>query len=151
VSFAPGYSLLAVMLGADRGTATLGTSIKLSSNVIGVATFISQFAQESVTTYGGEVGVNVAFWPTFLTITSLVRVFEPGEFSPSRFRRHNGSLNEMTTWLNLPVRLICFLNEGFGMALQMLDRGSRLQALPVSRRQFGDSNLIACGVFVQVY
>jgi hypothetical protein len=61
VSFAPGYSLLAVMLGADRGTATLGTSIKLSSNVIGVATFISQFARESVTTYGGEVGVNMPF------------------------------------------------------------------------------------------
>lgn len=61
VSFAPGYSLPAVMLGANWGTATLGTSIKLSSNVTGVATFISQFAQESVTTYGGQVGVNVAF------------------------------------------------------------------------------------------
>jgi outer membrane lipase/esterase len=60
-SFAPGYSLPAVVLGTDWGTATLGTSIKLSPNVTGVATFISQFAQESVTTYGGQVGVNVAF------------------------------------------------------------------------------------------
>jgi outer membrane lipase/esterase len=61
VSFAPGYSLPAVVLGSDWGTATVGTSIKLSSNVTGVVTLISQFAQESVTTYGGQVGVNVAF------------------------------------------------------------------------------------------
>jgi outer membrane lipase/esterase len=60
-SFAPGYSLPAVLLGTDWGTATVGTSVKLSPDVTGVASFISQFAQQSVTTYGGQVGVNVAF------------------------------------------------------------------------------------------
>jgi outer membrane lipase/esterase len=61
VSFAPGYSLPAVMLGTDWGTATVGASVKLSPNVTGVVSFSSQFAQQSVTTYGGQVGINAAF------------------------------------------------------------------------------------------
>jgi outer membrane lipase/esterase len=60
-SFAPGYSLPAVVLGTDWGTATVGASVKLSPNVTGVVSFVSQFAQQSVTTYGGQVGINAAF------------------------------------------------------------------------------------------
>lgn len=58
-SFAPGYSLPAVVFGNDWGTATLGTTVKLSKSVTGFATFISQFGEHSVTNYGGQFGFNV--------------------------------------------------------------------------------------------
>jgi outer membrane lipase/esterase len=60
-SFAPGYSLPAVVTGTDWGTATVGTSMKITRDVTGIATVVSQFGQQSVTTYGGQVGINVAF------------------------------------------------------------------------------------------
>jgi outer membrane lipase/esterase len=60
-SFAPGFSLPAVVSGTDWGTATIGTSMKITRDVTGIATLISQFGQQSVTTYGGQVGINVAF------------------------------------------------------------------------------------------
>jgi outer membrane lipase/esterase len=62
-SFAPGYSLPAVELGKDWGTATLGTSMKLARGVTGLATFVGQFAEHNVTNYGGQLGVNVALGP----------------------------------------------------------------------------------------
>ena len=62
-SFAPGYSLPAVELGKDWGTATLGTSMKLARNVTGLATFVGQFAEHDATNYGGQLGINVALGP----------------------------------------------------------------------------------------
>jgi outer membrane lipase/esterase len=62
-SFAPGYSMPAVVFGSDWGTATIGTSLKLSRDVTGLATFVSEFAEHSVTNYGGQIGINVAFEP----------------------------------------------------------------------------------------
>ena len=60
---APGYSLPAVVFGKDWGTATLGTSMKISRDVTGLATFVSQLAEHNVANYGGQLGVNVAFDP----------------------------------------------------------------------------------------
>jgi outer membrane lipase/esterase len=60
---APGYSLPAVILGKDWGTATAGTTFKLSSNVTGLVAFVGQFAQHSVTNYGAQLGFNVALGP----------------------------------------------------------------------------------------
>jgi outer membrane lipase/esterase len=60
-SFAPGYSLPAVVFGKDWGTAQVGTSFRLTQDVAAMAAFTSQFAQQNVTTYGGQVGFNVAF------------------------------------------------------------------------------------------
>jgi hypothetical protein len=51
-SFAPGYSLRAVLFGTDWGTTTLGISMKLSRDATGVATFVSQVDQQSLITYG---------------------------------------------------------------------------------------------------
>jgi outer membrane lipase/esterase len=58
---APSYFMPAVVLGKDWGTATVGTSAKISQNVKGFALLTSEFAQNAVTTYGGQVGVNVGF------------------------------------------------------------------------------------------
>ena len=60
---APGYSLPAVVLGKDWGTATAGTTFKLASNVTGLVAFVGQFAQHSVTNYGAQFGFNVALGP----------------------------------------------------------------------------------------
>jgi outer membrane lipase/esterase len=62
-SFAPGYSLPAVVFGRDWGTATVGTALKMSRDVTGLATFVSQFAEHNVVIYGGQLGVNVALEP----------------------------------------------------------------------------------------
>jgi outer membrane lipase/esterase len=62
-SFAPGFSLPAVTVGKDWGTAQLGTTYKLSQNATAFAAFNTQLAQQNVTTYGGQVGVNVSFDP----------------------------------------------------------------------------------------
>lgn len=58
---APSYSLPAPVLGKDWATATVGTTVKIRGNLTGLLAFTSQMAQRSVTTYGGQVGVNVAF------------------------------------------------------------------------------------------
>lgn len=58
---APSYSLPAVLLGKDWGSGTVGTRIKFAPNATAFAAFYSQFAQNNVTTYGGQIGVNVAF------------------------------------------------------------------------------------------
>ena len=54
VSFAPGFSLPGVVFGNDWGTATAGTSVKLSRDVTGLVTFVSQFAEHNVTRPAGR-------------------------------------------------------------------------------------------------
>jgi outer membrane lipase/esterase len=60
---APSYSLPAVSLGQDWGSIIVGTRFKLAPNATAFAAFSSQIAQNSVTTYSGQIGVNVAFNP----------------------------------------------------------------------------------------
>ena len=62
-SFAPSFSLPAVIFGKDWGTAQVGTRLKLAQDVTAQAAFNAQFAQDNVTTYGGLVSINVAFGP----------------------------------------------------------------------------------------
>jgi outer membrane lipase/esterase len=57
---APSYSMPAVVLGKDWGTATIGTTATFAPGVTGYATFTGQIAQQNVITYGGQVGLNVA-------------------------------------------------------------------------------------------
>jgi outer membrane lipase/esterase len=60
---APSYSLPAAVLGQDWGSLILGTRYKIAPNATAFVAFSSQIAQNSVTTYGGQIGVNVAFNP----------------------------------------------------------------------------------------
>ena len=60
-TIAPGYSLPAVHFGRNWGTASIGTGLKLAQNVTGYAAFNSQFAEDNVTIYGGQIGVNIAW------------------------------------------------------------------------------------------
>ena len=57
---APGFSMPAVILGRDWGTATLGTSVVLRPGVTAYASFNSEFAQNETTFYGGQIGLNFA-------------------------------------------------------------------------------------------
>jgi outer membrane lipase/esterase len=57
---APGFSMPAVILGSDWGTATLGTSVALRPGVTAYASFNSEFAQSEATYYGGQIGLNFA-------------------------------------------------------------------------------------------
>jgi outer membrane lipase/esterase len=59
-TIAPSYSMPAVVLGKDWGTATVGTTAAFAPGVTGYATFTGQIAQQNVVTYGGQVGLNVA-------------------------------------------------------------------------------------------
>ena len=58
---APSYSLPAVALGKDWGSAAAGLTIDVSSgvNLVGKAT--ADFGQSSTIVYGGQLGLNVAF------------------------------------------------------------------------------------------
>ena len=59
---APDYtSLPAINLGKDWASATAGVSVGLGKGVTGIAAFTGQLGQDKVTTYGGQVGLNVAF------------------------------------------------------------------------------------------
>ena len=58
---APSYFMPAVVLVSNWGTATVGTSAKISQNVKGFALVTSEFAQNSATVYGGQIGFNVGF------------------------------------------------------------------------------------------
>jgi outer membrane lipase/esterase len=58
---APSYFMPAVAIGTDWGSATAGTTLKMASNVTGLVALTSSFARQNLTTYGGELGVNVAF------------------------------------------------------------------------------------------
>jgi outer membrane lipase/esterase len=57
---APGFALPAVLFGKDWGSASVGTSMKISNNVTGLVAFVGQFAQHNVTIYGAQFGFNVA-------------------------------------------------------------------------------------------
>jgi outer membrane lipase/esterase len=59
---APSYSSLpAVDLGKDWASATAGVSVGLGKGVTGLVSFTGQLGQDKVTTYSGQVGLNVAF------------------------------------------------------------------------------------------
>ena len=60
-SVAPSYSMPAVQTGSDWGALTAGTTVKLASNVSGLLAVTSTIAQQNVTTYSGQVGINVSF------------------------------------------------------------------------------------------
>jgi outer membrane lipase/esterase len=57
---APSYSMPAVILGKDWGSATIGTTVTIAQGVTGYATFSTQIAQQNAVIYGGQVGLNVA-------------------------------------------------------------------------------------------
>jgi outer membrane lipase/esterase len=60
---APSYSLPAVALGKDWGSATIGTRVRFAPDVTAYAAFNSYFGQSNVIAYGGQIGLNVAFQP----------------------------------------------------------------------------------------
>ena len=64
---APGFSMPAVILGRDWATATVGTRVKLGDRLSGYAAVIAELGQNNVTTYGGQVGLNVGFDPGPIT------------------------------------------------------------------------------------
>lgn len=57
---APGFSMPAVILGGDWGTATIGTTVTLRPGITAYASFNSEFGQSDATYYGGQVGLNFA-------------------------------------------------------------------------------------------
>jgi outer membrane lipase/esterase len=61
---APSYSMPAVVLGRDWGTATVGTQLTLTPAWTGLASFTAQLGQDHATVFGGLVGLNYAFGPT---------------------------------------------------------------------------------------
>ena len=58
---APGFSLPAIVVGRDWATATVGTEVRFSSSVSGLASFCAQVGQSNVANYGGILGLNYAF------------------------------------------------------------------------------------------
>jgi outer membrane lipase/esterase len=58
---APGYSMPAVTLGKDWGTANVGTSVPVTANTSAMIAVTSEFAHKSVTTYGAQAGLSAAF------------------------------------------------------------------------------------------
>ena len=58
---APSYAMPAVQVGTDWGVVTGGATVKLASNVSGLLAVTGTFAQQNVTTYSGQIGVNVSF------------------------------------------------------------------------------------------
>lgn len=58
---APSYAMPAVQVGSDWGIVTAGTTVKLASNVSGLLAVTGTLAQQNVTTYSGQVGINVSF------------------------------------------------------------------------------------------
>ena len=60
ISFAPAYAMPAVVFGTDWATATVGTTVAIGRGMTAYASFTSQMGQSNVTTYSGEIGLNVA-------------------------------------------------------------------------------------------
>jgi outer membrane lipase/esterase len=58
---APSYSLPMVRLGPDWASMTLGGTVDLGSNLVGLAAFTAQPGQAQTTSYGGRIGANYAF------------------------------------------------------------------------------------------
>ncbi|MCC8971935.1 autotransporter outer membrane beta-barrel domain-containing protein [Bradyrhizobium brasilense] len=61
---APSFSMPGVILGRDWAAATIGTRFRLANNISGYAALTGQLGQNNATTYGGQIGLNVAFDPT---------------------------------------------------------------------------------------
>jgi outer membrane lipase/esterase len=57
---APSFSMPAVILGSDWGTATIGTSVTLRPGMTAYASVNSEFGQSEATYYGGQIGLNFA-------------------------------------------------------------------------------------------
>lgn len=64
---APSFSMPAVILGRDWAMGTVGTRVILGNNVSAYAAFIAQLGEDNVTTYGGQIGLNVALNPEGVT------------------------------------------------------------------------------------
>jgi outer membrane lipase/esterase len=60
ISFAPSYTMPAVIFGTDWATATVGTTAAIGRGMTAYASFTAQAGQSNVTTYGGQIGLNVA-------------------------------------------------------------------------------------------
>ena len=60
---APSYTMPAVVLGRDWASSTIGTRVRLDSNVSGYAAITAEIGQSNAMIYGGQVGINVAFNP----------------------------------------------------------------------------------------
>jgi outer membrane lipase/esterase len=60
-TIAPSYYMPAVKLGDDWGTGVVGTRVDLGSGVVAVGSFTGEFGQGGATSYGGQIGLNVAF------------------------------------------------------------------------------------------
>jgi outer membrane lipase/esterase len=58
---APGYSMPAVVLGRDWGTASIGTTWKVGKNMTALGAFTAEFGQRDATSYGAQLGLNIAF------------------------------------------------------------------------------------------
>jgi len=57
---APSFSMPAVILGSDWVSAIIGTAAAIGHGMTAYASFNSQMAQNNVTNYGGQIGLNVA-------------------------------------------------------------------------------------------
>ncbi len=57
---APSYTMPAVVPGTDWMALSAGTSVRLERGITGFAMFTGEAAQKNVTSYGGQIGVNVA-------------------------------------------------------------------------------------------
>jgi outer membrane lipase/esterase len=60
-SVAPGYSMPAVDLGKDWGTASVGTTLKLGGGLTALGALSADFGQHDARSYGGQIGLNIAF------------------------------------------------------------------------------------------
>ena len=58
---APSYTMPAVELGKDWGTASVGTTLKLGRGITALGAATAEFGQHDARTYGGQIGLNVAF------------------------------------------------------------------------------------------
>ena len=57
---APSYYMPALILGTDWMTLSAGTSVRLERGVTGYAMLTGEVAEKSVTSYGAQLGINVA-------------------------------------------------------------------------------------------
>jgi outer membrane lipase/esterase len=60
---APSFTMPAVVLGRDWAMGTFGTRVKLGDTLSGYAAVIAELGQNNVTTYGGQIGLNLALSP----------------------------------------------------------------------------------------
>lgn len=58
---APSYAMPAVLVGRDWATGTVGTTLNITKDFTGLASFTAQVGHTGVTSYGGRIGLNYAF------------------------------------------------------------------------------------------